>query len=109
MTLVPTEFISEALDIQQDMLFNSIFPEERFPKERKIVIEEIRKDSAILYIAEQFYDRWAYHGSPYARPVLGYENLIATIPRQEIIDYYHAYYQPNNMIVLVIGDFDTRQ
>ena len=108
MSLVPTEYIGEALDIQQDMLFNSIFPEERFPKERKIVIEEIRKDSDNpAYIAEQFYDRWAYHGSPYARPVLGYENLIATIPRQEIIDYYHAYYQPNNMIVLVIGDFDT--
>jgi zinc protease len=33
--------------------------------------------------------------------------LIATIPRQEIIDYYHTYYQPNNMILLVIGDFQT--
>lgn len=108
MSLVPSDYIAEALDIQQDMLFNSIFPEDRFPKERKIVIEEIRKDSDNpSYIAEQFYDRWAYHGSPYARPVLGYENLIATIPRQEIIDYYHTFYQPNNMIVLVIGDFDT--
>lgn len=108
MSLVPSDYIAEALDIQQDMLFNSIFPEDRFPKERKIVIEEIRKDTDNpSYIAEQFYDRWAYHGSPYARPVLGYENLIATIPRQEIIDYYRTYYQPNNMIVLVIGDFDT--
>lgn len=108
MSLVPSVYIGEALDIQHDMLFNSIFPEDQFPKERKIVIEEIRKDSDDpSYIAGQFYDRWAYRGSPYARPVLGYENLIATIPRQEIIDYYHTYYQPNNMIVLVIGDFDT--
>jgi predicted Zn-dependent peptidase len=108
MSLVPSEYIAEALDIQQDMLFSSIFPEERFPKERKIVIEEIRKDTDNPeYVAEQFYDRWAYHGSPYSRPVLGYENLIATIPRQEVIDYYHTYYQPNNMIILVIGDFET--
>jgi len=108
MSLIPAEYVGEALDIQQDMLFNSIFPDDRFPKERKIVIEEIRKDTDNPdYIAEQFYDSWAYQGSPYARPVLGYENLIATIPRQEVMDYYHTYYQPNNMILLVIGDFKT--
>ena len=108
LSLVPREHIGEALDIQQDMLFNSIFPEDRFPKERKIVIEEIRKDTdSPDYVAELFHDRWAYQGSPYERPVLGYENLIATIPREEIIEYYHTYYQPNNMILLVIGDFET--
>ena len=108
LSLVPREHIGEALDIQQDMLFNSIFPEDRFPKERKIVIEEIRKDSdSPDYIAELFHDRWAYQGSPYERPVLGYENLISTIPREEIIEYYDTYYQPNNMILLVIGDFET--
>lgn len=108
MSLVPDEYIREALDIQQDMLFNSIFPEQQFPKERGIVIEEIHKDNDNPdYKAEQFYDTWAYRGSPYARPVLGYENLIQTIPREEIIKYYHTYYQPNNMIMLVIGDFES--
>ena len=108
MSLVPEEYIREALDIQQDMLFNSIFPEQQFPKERGIVIEEIRKDNDNPdYVAEGFYDRWAYRGSPYARPVLGYQNLIQTIPREEIIKYYHTYYQPNNMIMLVIGDFES--
>ncbi|MEW5702397.1 MAG: pitrilysin family protein [Candidatus Zixiibacteriota bacterium] len=108
MSLIPAEYIAEALDIQQDMLFHSIFPEDRFPKERNIVIEEMRKDNdSPDNIVEAFYDRWAYAGSPYARPVIGYENLIATIPRAEVIDYYHTYYQPGNMILLVIGDFDT--
>ena len=71
LSLVPREHIGEALDIQQDMLFNSIFPEDRFPKERKIVIEEIRKDSdSPDYVAELFHDRWAYQGSPYERQVV---------------------------------------
>lgn len=108
MSLVPAEHIHEALDIQQDMLFNSILPEERFPKERGIVIEEIRRDrDDPNHIAESFYDQWAYRGSPYARPVLGYENLIATIPRADIMEYYQSFYQPNNMILLLIGDFET--
>jgi zinc protease len=108
MSLIPKEHIAEALDIQQDMLFNSIFPTEQFPKERKIVIEEIHKDNDNPeYVSELFHDRWAYRGSPYARPVLGFENLISTIPREQVIDYYHEFYQPNNMIVLAIGDFET--
>ncbi|MBI3872050.1 MAG: insulinase family protein [candidate division Zixibacteria bacterium] len=106
LSLVPAEYIAEALDIQQDMLFNSIFPEDRFPKERKIVIEEIRKDAdSPDNASENFHDRWAYQGSPFARPVMGYENLVAAFPREEVIEYYHTYYQPNNMILLVIGDF----
>ncbi|GAB4315053.1 MAG: hypothetical protein Kow0074_02430 [Candidatus Zixiibacteriota bacterium] len=110
MSLVPSEYIAEALDIQQDMLFNSIFPEEQFPKERKIVIEEIHKDNDNPdYVAERFFDKWAYRGSPYERPVLGYENLISTISREEIINYYRTYYQPNNMIAMVIGDFNTAE
>lgn len=108
MSLVPTAHIAEALDIQQDMLFHSILPADRFPKERGIVIEEIRKDKDNPnYLADLFHSRWAYQGSPYARPVLGYENLIATIPRESVLEYYQTYYQPNNMILLVIGDFET--
>jgi predicted Zn-dependent peptidase len=107
MSLVPAAHIAEALDIQQDMLFHSILPEESFPKERGIVIEEIRQDTDDPnYTVDQLLARWNYQGSPYTRPVLGYENLISTISREEVLDYYNTYYQPNNMILLVIGDFE---
>ncbi|WP_169703462.1 M16 family metallopeptidase, partial [Candidatus Kuenenia stuttgartensis] len=43
MILMPKEYISQGMDIQADMLFNSILPEEKFEKERGIVIEEIGK------------------------------------------------------------------
>src|SRR5512139_1808172 len=41
LVLMPTQYIDYGLDVQSDQLFNSILPEDRFPKERKIVIEEI--------------------------------------------------------------------
>ena len=43
MILMPKEFISRGMDIQADMLFNSTLPDEKFEKERGIVIEEIGK------------------------------------------------------------------
>ncbi len=43
LVLMPTQYIDYGLDVQSDQLFNSILPDDRFPKERKIVIEEIRQ------------------------------------------------------------------
>ena len=108
LVLMPTQFIDYGLDVQSDQLFNSILPDDRFPKERKIVIEEIRQsDDDPDYAFEKFYDATVYAGTPYARPVLGYENLINTVTRDEMLNYYQTYYAPNNMVALVMGDFNT--
>ncbi len=108
LVLMPTEYINHGLDVQSDQLFNSILPDDRFPKERKIVIEEIRQShDRIDDLVDDLHQSIVYAGTPYARPVLGYENLINTITREEILEYYQTYYAPNNMVALVIGDFNT--
>ncbi len=108
LVLMPTDYIDQGLDVQSDQLFNSILPEEQFPKERKVVNEEIRQaHDRIDDIVDDLHQSVAFAGTPYARPVLGYENLINTITREEILDYYQTYYAPNNMVALVIGDFNT--
>ncbi len=110
MVLMPKEFIENGLDVLSDMLFNSIFPDTELAKERKIVIEEIKKDEDnIDYQVEKFFDAEVYKGTSYARPVLGNENTISTISKEEIIKYYNTYYEPSNMIALVIGDFQTEE
>jgi len=110
LVILPKEFIEDGLDIQSDMLFNSIFPDSELAKERNIVIEEIKKDEDnIDYQVGKFFDSQVYVGTPYARPVIGYENIIATIPKEEIVRYYQTYYKPNNMIALMIGDFESEK
>ncbi len=110
MVLMPNEFISTGLSIQSDMLFNSVLPDEELPKERKIVIEEIKQaEDNVDYQVEKFFDSTVYAGTPYVRTVLGSEKIIFSIPKEEILDYYHTYYEPNNMIALVIGDFETQE
>ena len=110
MVLMPNEFIEDGLAIQSDMLFNSIFPDSELVKERKVVIEEIKKDEDnIDYQVEKFFDAEVYKGTSYARPVLGNENTISVMTKEEILNYYHTYYEPRNMIALVIGDFQTEE
>jgi zinc protease len=108
MVLMPSDYIEDGLAIQSDMLFNSAFSDSELAKERKVVIEEIKKDEDnIDDQVETFFDSVAYAGTPYTRPVIGSDANISAITKKEIVDYYHTYYEPNNMIALVIGDFQT--
>lgn len=110
LVLMPTEYIDYGLEVQSEQLFHSIIPEDKVDKERKIVIEEIRMgDDNVDDMVDRFNNSIVYAGTPYARPVLGYEQLIAQMPRDEIFKYYREYYAPNNMVALVIGDFQTEE
>jgi zinc protease len=50
-----------------------------------------------------------YLKSPYRSRVLGSVEVVSHVSRQEIMDYYHAYYVPNNMVFTLIGDFDSEK
>ncbi len=98
------------MDIQSDQLFLSILPAEEFPKERDIVCEEIKKDSDVeSSVAGDYFNSVVYAGTPYARPVIGYEETIKSVTRDEVIAYYKEYYVPNNMTAFVSGDFETNE
>ncbi len=110
MILLPREYIEQGMDIQADMLFNSILPPEKFEKERGIVIEEIGKsaDQPTTQVHAHFL-RTLYSGTPYERPVLGTVSTISHLQRDDVNDYYHSWYVPNNMALMVIGDFVTTE
>ena len=106
MILMPKEYIEQGMDIQADMLFNSTLPPEKFEKERGIVIEEIGKgaDRPTTQVHNHFI-RNLYSASPYERPVLGTVSTISYLKRDDVQAYYHTWYVPNNMTLMVIGDF----
>ncbi len=110
LVVMPTEFIEQGLDIQSDQLFNSILPVDEFPKERDIVAEEIKQgDDVESYVAYDYFNAVIFKGTPYARPVIGYEETIRSVSRDEVMSYYKEYYVPNNMIAFISGDFETAE
>lgn len=106
--LAQAEYIRQALDIQEDMLFHSTLPADKFEKERGIVVEEIGKDEQNpSLIADRLFRAKAFRASPYGREVLGTRETIEALSRDDVLAYYHATYAPNNMTLLLTGDFDT--
>jgi len=105
---LPSNHFETAMDLHADMLMNPQIPRKELEKERKVVIEEIAKNNdnpeSKLYenMITSFY---AIH--PYKRKVIGKKEIIENITREEILDFYNKWYNPSNMITVVVGDIDT--
>jgi predicted Zn-dependent peptidase len=106
MLLIQKEFAAAGLDIQADMLFRSTLPEDKFEKERGIVLEELARDKGDpAYLATTAFRAFAYDGTPMARSVLGTEESIAALQRDDVLAYYKSRYVPENMTLVLLGDF----
>lgn len=108
--LIPSQYFDLALDLHSDMLLNPLIPRKELEKERKVVIEEIAKNndkpSTVLYrnLIKGF-----YKNHPYKRDVIGTKDVISTISREQILDFYNTWYTPQNMTTVIIGDVDTQK
>ena len=102
---IPSEYFNLALEMHADMLSHPLIPSKELEKERKVVIEEIAKD--LNSPATLCYDNLVnllYTNHPYKRKVIGKKDIIETITRDEILSYYHDYYNPSNMVTVIVGD-----
>ena len=105
---IPSKYFEEALELHADMLLNPLVPRKELEKERKVVIEEISKDenspNSVVY---DNLVSLLYSSHPYKRKVIGTKDIIETIHRDEIMDYYNRWYSPSNMVTVIVGDVDT--
>jgi len=105
---IPAEYFNTAIELHSDMLLNPQIPRKELEKERKVVLEEISKD--LNTPSKKVYENlneMMYTHHPYKRRVIGSADVISTIRREEILDYYNNFYAPSNMITLIVGDVDT--
>ncbi len=105
-----SRYFPNSVEILADMLMHSTFPQEKFEKEKGIIVEEVGKDADRPdYQIDLAFQRFLYQGTPYEMPVIGTVSSIANMKRQAVVDYYHRYYQPGNMVAVVVGDIEPER
>lgn len=106
---LPSKYFQTAMDLHADMLMNPQIPRKELEKERKVVIEEISKtnDNPETKLYENMINAF-YVNHPYKRKVIGKKEIIENITREEILDFYNTWYNPSNMITVVVGDVNTQ-
>lgn len=105
---IPSKHFNEALELHADMLMNPLIPRKELEKERKVVLEEICKDeNSPDHVVYDNLVSMLYTTHPYKRKVIGTKNIIETIPRDEILNFYNTWYSPANMVTVIVGDVNA--
>lgn len=102
----PTAQLDSALVLFADVALHPAFPPadlERVRKVRVTALQQLRDRGPA--IADRAY-AFALYGDqhPYGRPLAGTEASIASISRDDLVQFYSTYYRPNNATLLVVGD-----
>lgn len=103
--------IDQGFQIIADWAGGALITPEEVNDERKVVLEEMRihKESAGNRMMKQFLPEML-NGSRFAdRLPIGTKEIIQNTSPELIRDYYHDWYRPNNMAVVVVGDITTKK
>lgn len=105
---LPSKDFDLAMELHADMLLHPMIPRNEMEKERKVVLEEINKDlNSPTKIMYENLDQMLYNNHPYKRRVIGRSDVIETITREKVLEFYNNHYAPSNMVTVVIGDVDS--
>jgi len=97
--------INKTTDIMSDILTNASFPEDLFKREQGVILQELARRNSNPQVA--VYDLLfggLYKGSAYALPVIGTEETIKSITREDLIDFYKENLWNANASLAVYGE-----
>ncbi len=105
--VVPEDAFETGLELLVGAVKSPRFPDKEIAKEKKVIIEEIKmgEDHPQRKLFKELFSL-SYEGHPYGRPIIGFEQTVSSTERPDIMAYFNEHYTIDNMVVVVIGDFD---
>lgn len=107
---VPTDVpgvLDRALLVLEDWAQGAVFDPEGIERERAIVLSEWRMNLGASERTRDQIARVELAGSRYAeRPPIGDPGVIERAQREQLVRFYHDWYRPDLMAVIVVGDVD---
>lgn len=98
-----------ALDVVSDMLLNSKFDKKEMEKERGVIIEEMNmvKDNPRRHVWDLLY-RLMYGDQPAGWDIIGTKEIVSSVSREKLVQYYQEQYGAENMVLIVAGKFNQK-
>ncbi len=105
---IPSRHLNAALEVLSDMIKNPLFDEKELEKERKVIFEEIkmRKDNPHIYVLDNIQTH-LYTGT-LGMNLIGTHETMKKINRKKLSERFRQIYQPNNMILGIVGNADFK-
>lgn len=106
---MPSKHLPVALDVLSDMVKNPLFDAKEIEKEKKVIFEEIKMnhDNPLRHIFREAHS--SLYRKPFGTPLVGTKETLSSLTREKIIQRFQKVYQPNNMILCVVGEADFKK
>ncbi len=105
---INAEHLNLACDLLTDVLHNSKFQAEEIEREKSTVIEEINmheddpKDVSNILLEEIL-----FKNNSLGRHIAGSKKIVKDFSREKLVSFWRAHYFPQNMVLVVAGNFKT--
>ncbi|MFB6264479.1 MAG: M16 family metallopeptidase, partial [Bradymonadaceae bacterium] len=102
-----SRYAESAVEILSDAVRRSSFDADELDRELEVIREEIKRtrDNPSRVAGLKLFET-AYEAHPYRRPIIGTDESISSLTRDDILDFYDRYYVPENMAVVLTGDLE---
>lgn len=102
---VLASFLPRVADLLTDIFLHSNFPAEEIERERKVILQEIKmRDDAPEECIHDRYHQSFWNGHPLGLSVLGTEDTIGRLSRNDIVTYKQSRYRPKDIIISAAGN-----
>jgi len=99
-----------AYTVMRDFADGALLDAKEIDKERGVILsEKVNRDSVSYRMMQRQFGELLPQSLLPKRFPIGTEECIKNVPRQRFVDYYTAYYTPERMTFIVVGDIDPKQ
>ena len=104
------QHLERTIDLFEDILFHSTFPEEEQEKERGVILDEIASylDQPEEAIQDDF-EELLFKEHPIGANILGTPESVAKLDTNDIKQFVAANYNTSEMVFAVFGDYDFKK
>ncbi len=107
-----SDYLEKVIDLESDRFMNLKYSEMDFKTEAGAVYGEYRKGrtSPFSVLNEELLNL-AFEKHTYKHTVIGFEEDIKNMPNlyEFSISFHKRYYRPENVVLLIVGDFDAKK
>lgn len=99
-------YLDRTLELFNDIVFHSTFPEEEMEKEKGVVLDEIASylDQPEEAINDDFEDL-LFRGHQFGRNILGTPETVSDLTRKDILSFVSNNYRTDQTVVAVLGSY----
>ena len=106
---IASRFQELGLDILADAVVHSTLDAEELARELEVIVEEIKrgKDDPDQRLSEELFAS-VFQVHPLGKPIIGTEESVRSFTREKLLEFTQTWYVPENMTLVVVGDFEHR-